>query len=293
MRHRTVSGTVFDVFNTLLMLMICVVMIYPFLYIINFSLSDPTVVRKAGLLLWPRGFNLVAYEASLKHPDIKNGFIISIARSTLGPFLMVIVTSMAAFALAREDLAGRKFFNKFFIFTMYFSGGMIPVYLVMRNLNLTGSFWVYVIPGMFGAFNFVLVRTYIENIPSSLEEAALIDGANYVTAFFRVVLPVCIPVLSAIVLFSCVGHWNAFSDTRLYNFMNRDLFTMQYVLYNYLASTQTFSIEQALALGDTTQLSPESIRMAITIITIVPVMCVYPALQKHFASGLLIGSVKG
>jgi putative aldouronate transport system permease protein len=227
------------------------------------------------------------------HPDILRGFFISLARSTLGPAFMVIVTSMAAYALARDDLVGRKFLNKYFIFTMYFSGGMIPLYLVMKGLNLTGSFWVYIIPGMFGAFNFVLVRTYIENIPSSLEEAALIDGASYITAFFRVVLPVCIPVLAAIVLFSCVGHWNAFTDTRLYNSMHRELFTMQYVLYNYLASTQTYSVEQALALGSMTELSPESIRMAITIITIVPVMCVYPALQKHFASGLLIGAVKG
>lgn len=292
MRRRTVTGTVFDSLNTLLMLLIFVIMVYPFYYILSYSLSTPSQIRD-GFMLFPAGFTLHSYRACLANPDIGLSLLVSIARTVLGPALMVLVTSMAAFALARDEVVGRKFFNKYFIFTMYFSGGLIPVYMVIKFLHLTNSFWVYILPLLSNAFYFVLVRTYIESIPKSLEEAALIDGANYITTFFRVIFPVCAPVIAAIVLFSCVFHWNSFIDNQLYNSMNRKLFTMQYVLYNFLAASQVSSAEVAQMMGPTSDTNPETLKMAITMITVVPILCVYPVLQKYFTSGLMIGSVKG
>lgn len=288
----TFGSILFDIANFILMLLIFILMLYPFLYIVNFSLSDPAKI-KTGLLLLPAGFTLDSYIACLSRQDVLRGLFISVSRSTVGPFCTILITSMAAFSLSRDYLPGARFFNKYFIFTLYFSGGLIPVYMLMKSLNLTGSFLVYILPLISNAFYFILIRTYIESISVSLEEAALIDGANYIQVFFKVILPVCTPVLAAVVLFACVIHWNSFIDNQLYNSMNRKLFTMQYVLYNYLYSTQASSVEQAQRIASSLSTDTESIRMAITIITIVPILTVYPALQKYFVSGLLIGSVKG
>ena len=291
-RKASVGGTVFDIFNTILMIVILIIMVYPFIYILSYSLSVPSKIRD-GFLLFPAGFSVNSYLACFKHPDVGRSFVLSIGRTVIGPALMVIVTSMAAYALARDTLIGRKFLNKYFIFTMYFTGGLIPVYMVIKSLHLTNSFWVYIFPLLSNAFYFVLVRTYIEGIPKSLEEAALIDGANYFVTFFKVIFPVCAPVIAAVVLFSSVFHWNSFIDNQLYNSMNRKLFVMQYVLYNFLTASQVSSAEVAQSMGSTSDMNPETLKMAITMITVVPILCVYPALQKYFTSGLLLGSVKG
>lgn len=292
MRRRTVTGTTFDILNTIFMIVMFIITIYPFLYIFNYSVSS-ALVSKAGLLLIPRGFNVESYITLMSNPSILNGMFISVARTTIGSFGMIIVTTMAAYALARNDLWGKGFLNKFLIFTMYFSGGLIPVYLVIKELHLIGSFWVYIFPQLANAFYFILVKTFIESIPKSLEEAALIDGASHVKTFYKVILPVCAPVVAAILLFSCVTHWNSFIDNQLYNSMNKELFTMQYVLYNFLMASQVQSQEQAQAIGASTQVNSESLKMAITIITIIPILFVYPFLQRYFISGLMVGSVKG
>jgi len=291
-KRRTVSGTIFDTVNVLFMLFLFVLMVYPFLYILMYSLSTPLHV-KAGLLFWPQGFTLGSYRELLTSKTVGGGFLISISRSIIGPIGMVLITSMAAYALAREDLWGRKTLNKFFIFTMYFSGGLIPVYMVIKGLHLTNNYWVYILPTLSNAFYLVLIRTYIESIPKSLEEAALIDGAGHIKTFFRVILPVCAPVIAAVVLFSCVYHWNSFIDNQLYTSMSKHLYTLQFILYNILNASQAQAAEVAAQMGATSDTNPETLKMAITMITVLPILCVYPALQRYFASGLLIGSVKG
>jgi len=291
-RRRTrISDVTFDVFNFALMLIVFVIMTYPFIYILTYSLSNPAFLR-GGLMLLPVGLNWSSYKVTFSNSDILNGLFISVARTTIGPIGMIIVTSMAGFVLTKDTFPGVKFLRKLFVFTMYFSGGIIPLYMVIRYLHLLGTFWVYIFPTLAAVFNMILIKTFIETLPQSLEEAAIIDGANDVQVFYRVVLPLCKPVIAAVTLFACVHHWNSFIDTQLYNPMHPRLFSLQYVLYTFLA-TQTQSVEQAKQAFKVERISPATLQMAITVVTILPILCVYPFLQKHFASGLLVGSIKG
>ena len=265
--------------------------VFPFLYIVNYSFSTSSKISHP-LLLWPQGFTTKSYETLFQEPAVIQAFFISVSRSIIGSVLMLIVNGMAAYALSRPSLPWGKFFRLFFLFTMYFSGGIIPTYLLYKNLHLLNSFWVYIFPLIVVPFNMFLMKTYIETIPRDLEEAVLVDGGTEIDAYFRVLLPVCMPVNAAVFLFSCINHWNAYIDTQLYNAMSQNLHTLQYVLFNTLATQMSQSLEAAKMAGTSRVISPQSLKMAITVITIVPVMCVYPFLRKYFVSGLMVGSIK-
>lgn len=290
--RRTTSGTIFNIINSVFMFIVFVIMAYPFLYVLNYSLSDPSHVRRT-LLLWPVGFNLDSYAVLFKDSTIYQALFISVARSILGPALMLVVSAMAAFALKRRDLVCGRFFRLFFLATMYFSAGTIPIYITYQKLHLVNTFWVYIIPGIVNVFNMVLIRTYMEGLPPALEEAVLIDGGNDSDAFWRVILPLCLPVSAAVFMFSCVTHWNSYMDTQLYCSMKPELYSLQYVLYNTMAVQMSQSLESARsAMRSSVSVTGQSLKMAITVITVVPIACVYPFLQKYFVSGLLVGSVK-
>jgi ABC-type sugar transport system, permease component len=265
-------------------------MAYPFWYVLTYSLSDTSRIT-GGMLFYPQGFSLDAFKVCLSNSDIVNGFYISVARAVIGAGSMIIVSSMAAYVLAKDDFMGIKGLRVFFLLTMYFSGGLIPTYLVMKMLGLTGTFAIYILPGMANVFNMILIRTYIESLPKSLEESATIDGANDISIFYKIILPLCIPVIAAVALFTCVGQWNSYIDTQIYNFRKPKLYPLQYILYNYMASF-TPTKESAKQQANSMRVTPQSVKMAITIITIVPVAFVYPFLQKYFISGILIGAVK-
>jgi putative aldouronate transport system permease protein len=290
-RKVTVGDVSFDFVVALIMLIVTVVSIYPFLYIIFFSLSNSALIGK-GLLLYPVGFNLDAYRLLLDDSKIPHAFLISVLRSTIGPVCSIIVTSLAAFALTHEGFMGRGFIMKFLMITMYFSSGLIPTYILMTNLHLPGTFWIYIVPSLFGVFNMVLIKTYMESLPAALEESAMMDGASYFTTLFRITMPLCKPVLAAILLFNCVGQWNSYSDTMIYNSTQTDLHTLSYVLMNFI-QTSTSSVEAARQKAQLLTVNTTSLKMAMTVITVIPIMCVYPFLQKHFAKGLVVGSVKG
>ncbi|MGD9938994.1 MAG: carbohydrate ABC transporter permease [Clostridia bacterium] len=265
-------------------------MAYPFLYILFYSISDPAYI-KSGLMLWPRHVTLNSYKVIFDNPVIINGIFISVARSVVGTLTMLMVTSAAAFAISKRHLIGVRFFRIFFTLTMYFSGGLIPTYLLIKSLGLTNNFLVYIIPNMVGVFNMILIRTYMESIPASLEESALMEGANEIQIFLKLIIPMSTPVLAAVGLFTFVGQWNSFVDVQIYNYMKPDLYSLQYILYNYLMS-QSQSIEQAKRSLNVTSISLQSLKTAITIITIMPVFFIYPILQKYFVSGLMVGSIK-
>ncbi|WP_135546675.1 carbohydrate ABC transporter permease [Paenibacillus cymbidii] len=274
------------------MLVIFAVMVTPFLHIVNYSLSLPTKAT-GQLLLVPKGFTLDAYKAVFTNKSILHSIWISVARTVSGTALMAFITSMGAYAISRDDLFGAKFWRKYFVFTLYFSGGIIPVYLLIRSLGLAGTFWVYIVPGAVSVFNMILIKTYMESIPKELEESARMDGANDVFLFFRIVFPLSVPVLAAVSLFSGIGQWNAFIDTQFYNAMNPNLFPLQYVLYNALqsiTSVDAFFHDSAQVI---VHLTPQSLKLAMTVLTVVPIMIVYPLLQKYFIKGLLVGSIKG
>ncbi|OGO80864.1 MAG: hypothetical protein A2Y21_04180 [Clostridiales bacterium GWC2_40_7] len=286
-----IPDRLFDFANCIFMIIVFIIMFYPFLYVFEYSVSNPALLT-GGLLIIPKGFTLSSYLVLLTRGDVLSGLTISIARTVMGPFGMLFVTAMAAYVITKDYLIGIKFFRKFFVFTMYVSGGIIPSYVLMKSLHLTNNFFVYILPVLLSAFNLILIKTYIEDLPKSLEESAIIDGANEATVFFRIIFPLCTPILAAVCLFAAIGQWNSFIDTQLYNSMNRNLYTLQYVLYNYLAAI-TLSLDQAKNNDKGLIATPESLKMAITAITMIPILIIYPFIQKYFISGLLIGAVKG
>ncbi|RYI30394.1 carbohydrate ABC transporter permease [Bacillus infantis] len=288
MRNRTFGDVIFESFNYVFMIIIGIVTFFPFLYIVSYSLSDPNKLT-GGLLLFPAGFSLDAYKIAFSDPAILKGIGISFLRTTIGPAVMVFFTSMAAYCLTREEFMGVKFFRKFFVFTMYFSSGLIPLYILAVNLKLSGTFWIYIIPLSVSVFNMVLIKTFIESLPKSLEEAARVDGANDFVLFWRVIFPICSPVIAAVVLFTAVMQWNMFIDTEIYNAMNPELFTLQYILYQTLSTTTNMENSKELI----NHITPQGLKMAITVITVLPILFLYPFLQRYLAKGLMVGSIKG
>ncbi|WP_409340531.1 carbohydrate ABC transporter permease [Paenibacillus sp. MBLB4367] len=293
MRKRTAFDRLFDAANYVWMSIVGIVMLFPFLYIASYSLSETSKLPQ-GLLLFPAGFTLDAYAKAFEDPAIFHSILISVGRTLLGPIVMIFVSSMAAYCLTRDDLIAVRFWRKFFVFTMYLSSGLIPLYVLIVQLNLSKTFWVYIVMTAVSVFNMILIKTFIESLPDSLEEAAVVDGANDLTVFWKIIFPLCLPVIAAVVLFSAVGQWNSFIDTQLYNAMNPELFTLQYVLYQTLSNANNASLMQSGAMNaNANTVTPEGLKMAITMITVLPIMLVYPFLQRYFISGMLVGSVKG
>lgn len=291
MRHYTAGDFFFDLLVTVFMVVVTVCSFYPFLYILFYSLSKASLLG-TGLLLYPKGFTIESYKLLLSDTTVPHAALISVLRTLITPVLNLLVCMLAAFALSHPHFPGRGFFQKFIMITMYFSAGMIPSYILIVRLHLTNSFWVYVIPGMFSVFNMVMIKTYIESVPQALEESAMIDGADYFTALFRIVFPLLKPVLAALLLFMCVGQWNTYGDTLLYNAGNKKLHTLSYVLMNFIQSN-TSTAEQARQKHGLSEVNTTSLKMSMTVLVVIPIMCVYPSLQKYFASGLMIGSIKG
>lgn len=288
---RTSPGDrVFDIVNLILMTILLVITLYPFIYVIMYSFSDPTKAY-GKILFWPQGFTLASYKQCFDSPNVISGFLVSVARATLGPFCTMIVIYYGAYALSKRKLIGRSVLSKLIVFTMYFSAGLIPTYLLIAKLKLINTFWVYILPALPSIFNMILVRTYLEGLPEELEESALLDGANDLVIATKIFLPLCKPIIAAVLLFECVNQWNAFQDTLLYNASNSNLHTLQYTLVNFIKNSPQ-SLESAEVVG-TGVFSSTSLRMAMTVITILPIGCVYPFLQRYFVKGLMIGSIKG
>lgn len=282
----------FDLCNLLFMLAMLVVTLYPFWYVICYSFSDASYM-KGGLLFWPKGFTLNAYIVCFGKSGATQALFISIARSVIGTLGNTFVTSIAAFALSKGQAPGIHFFRKYFVLVMYLGGGLIPSYLIMRYTGLIGTFWIYIVPALVNTMGLILMRAFIETLPSGLEDAALIDGAGEFTAFLRIIFPMCMPIIAALGTFTFIGQWNSYFDTRLYNFMDRDLYTLQYLLYMTLQSSTTTSLKQAEEMGvAVASLNPQSVTMSITVISIIPILILFPFVQKYFKSGLLLGAVK-
>lgn len=278
----------FTLLNTAFMLLVMASMIYPFWYVLVYSLSESSWVP-GGLFLFPRRISLDAFRVCLRNSDVLNGLMISTLRAVIGSAAMVVVSSMAAYAISKERLVAVRFFRRYLLFSMYVVAGLIPTYFVMKSLGLTNTFSVYILPGMANVFNIILIRAYMESLPQSIEESAHIDGANDFQIFLRIVTPMCKPVLAAVILYTAVGQWNAYIDTQIYNYRNPKLYPLQYVLYNYMAA---YTPSKESAMQKVSTVTPQSIKMAVTIIAIVPILLVYPMLQRYFISGLLVGAVK-
>lgn len=284
----------FNVINYVVLTIIVVATVYPFLNVLAISLNDSADTVRGGIYLWPRQFTLKNYETIFGYTTLIQGFKISVLRTVIGTLLGLLSASMLAYTLSRPDFRSRKFVSTFLALTMYFSGGMVPVYILMRDLHLIGTFGIYVLPGIVSAFNVFVIRSFIDGLPYALQESAKLDGANDFQIYYKVILPLCKPVLATIALFLAVGQWNSWFDTYLYNGNKPSLTTLQYELMKILDSTQ-----QGSAMSNSNdlaklmqQVSPESIKMAITIVVTVPILVVYPFLQRYFVGGMTLGAVK-
>lgn len=293
---RKFFNSTLDVSVYLFLLIVFLITAYPFWYILMYSFSNPDKMT-TGFILFPTGFTVQAYSSVFESKKIIGAFIISVLRSTIGPVLSGLITMMAAYVLSHRELPGRRFFSVLFILTMYFGAGLIPFYLLIKSLGLINNFLIYIIPSLANVFGMILMRTYIESQPIALEESALIDGASDLVIFFRITLPLCIPVIAAVTLFSCVGQWNSYTDTLIYCSTNDKLYSLQYVLVvlvsSVSASQNINTMNDMIQNAGRIKLTPMVVRMAITIIAIVPISLVYPFLQRYFIKGMLIGAVKG
>ena len=291
---RTASEWVLDIFKVCFILLICIVCVYPFWNIFVVSINDGQDALRGGLYFWPRVFTLENYQEIFKRKEFIRAIGITVLRTLIGTPLVVLVNSMLAYVLSRGELVGKKFFTVMFIFTMYFSGGMVPYYLQLKNLGLLDHFIVYIVPTMLNVYYMILIRSYMYGIPESLMESAKLDGANDLLIYARIVLPLAKPVVMTIVLFAAISHWNAWFDSRLYT-SSMSLKTLQLVLVEILNQFQTSAsgsatmAQRAQMMSGVTQ---KSVQMAAVMVATVPIICVYPFVQKYFVKGIMIGAVK-
>ena len=280
---------ILDYILLVVFIFIIILTLYPFLNVLAISFNDPIDTMRNINFIFPRQFTLSNYTYVFKENDLMTPVMLSVARALLGAGLGVVCTAMLAYVLSRKDFYFNKPFTILFVITMYVSGGLIPEYLLlMRTLKMGNNFLVYIIPGLIWVYNIILVRSFIEGLPIALQEAARVDGANDFIIWAKIILPLCKPVLATVALFMAVGQWNSFMDTYLYA---KKLPTLQYVLYEIMESA-TIKIDPHAAEQIRNAVSPLSVRMAITIIATVPIIIVYPFLQKYFVGGMTVGAVK-
>ncbi len=299
LKQRQKKITALDIFLYIFFTCITLICIYPFYYLIINTISANNLSSNGDILFWPRQIHFENYRQVSKIPGLGNAAFISIARTFLGTLLTVLASGFLGFMFSQEKMAARKFLYRFTIITMYFNAGIIPWYITMNNLNLTNNFLAYIIPGIVQPFNIILVKTYVESTPKSLQEAAEIDGANIITVFMKVMIPLCKPILATVAIFSAVGNWNSFQDT-LILMTDSKLYTLQFILYKYInqASSlanliQNNSADMNSLIGSATGQTAASVRMTVSVIVVLPIILVYPVFQKFFVQGIMIGSVKG
>jgi len=290
-QHKSAADIVILIFMGFVIL----ITLYPFLNVAAKSFNDPLDTVKGGIHILPREFTMANYTGLFEAgSNLPAAFTMSVLRTITGTVTGVFCCAMFAFTLSRRDFMFRKIFTVLLVVTMYVSGGMIPEYILIRNLGLINSFWVYIIPALISAFNVIVIRAFIDNVPFSLQESAKMDGANDLLIFFRIILPLCKPVLATVALFIAVGQWNSWFDTYLYARGAKGLSTLQYELMKILDSAQ--SVGSAVDIHSEglrqARRNPEAIKMAITVIATAPILMVYPFLQKYFVSGMTIGAVK-
>lgn len=295
----TLENILFTLFKFVVITGLVLITLYPFwnTVVISFNAAGDTI--RGGVTIWPREWSLQNYKAVWVSSNIPQAFFVSVSRTVITTVLNLILTSMLAYALSRKEFRYRRPLTLIVVLSMYVNAGLFPNYFLIRGLGLMNSFWVYIVPTMFAAFNFIIVRTFIRTIPESVIESARIDGAGEFFIYRRIVLPLCKPVLATVALFVAVGAWNSWFDTVLYASRNPDLFTLQYQLMAMLQSSMNQSRSAAdigangmAANANASMVTPMSIRAATTVIAAVPILLVYPFLQKYFVVGMNVGSIK-
>lgn len=291
-RKKSTTDKAFVILNTMFMIAFVVITLYPVLNTLAISFNDGTDALRGGIYLFPRKWTLKNYITVLQKDNLITGAYITVLRTILGTVLALFTNAILAFIVSRKRFLFKKSLSLFWVITMYVNGGMIPIFLLYKNLGLTNSFMVYIVPGMISAFNMLVIRTYMNGIPDSLEESAQLDGAGYTTIFLKIISPLCKPVYATVALFVAVGQWNSWFDAMLYNRMSQEFTTLQYELMKLLSSVTNQGGSAEAMKNAVGAVTPASIRAAATILTMLPIICLYPFLQRYFVSGLTIGGVK-
>ena len=297
-RHKYSAGDkVFFILDYLFFIVFTISCIFPFYYLFINTISDASLVSKGMINFIPKGINFNNYLALRNVTDLSNSIIVSVARTVFGTALMVMASAFVGYLMTKEEMWKRKFFYRFLVITMYFNAGLIPWYLNMVMLGLTNNFAAYIIPGIVAPYNIILVKTYIESIPSELEESAFIDGASHFTVFRKIIWPLSMPILATVAIFGAVGNWNSFQDSLILMSDANHLYTLQHRLYIYLNQTNNLSNVMNSTAGGGTALdyaqNGQIIKYTISMVSIIPILLVYPFMQRYFEEGIMLGAVKG
>lgn len=294
---RSLEDRIIDITIYICLLLLAFVTLYPFWNSLVISFNGGNDTAAGGVTFWPRDFTLENYKYVFKDSRLINAFWITVARTVVGTFLSIMLTSMFAYAMSKRGLIGKKFYMILCVITMYFSGGLIPSYLLIKDLHLMNTFWVMIIPGLVSVWNMIIFRTFFQGIPDGLDESARIDGCNHINTYFRIILPVSGPVIATLSLFTAVGHWNSWFDASIY-ISNQKLLPLQVILnqtiqsiLSFEASTQISATKQEFLLN-MQSVTHKSIVMATTMVATIPIVMVYPFVQKYFVKGVLVGSLK-
>ena len=288
-------GLGFDVFNTVFMLIIIIVTLYPFWYCLIGSLNEGYDYIKGGVFLLPRAFSWENYRIVLREERLITAYRVTIFRTVIGTVTHLIFTAVFAYGITRKYLLGRSIYLKYAMFTMYFGGGLIPTYLLYINLNLINSFWVYIIPSLFSFYHVIILQSFFKTIPEALNESAMIDGAGEYRIFFSIIVPLSKPVMAAIALFTGVGHWNAYFDSMVFT-TSTSLQTVQVYLMRIIREVEfaaKMAAESADLIPGLRRPNAETIKLATMIVATAPILAIYPFLQKYFVKGIMMGSIKG
>ena len=287
---KTASQKVFDVLNHTFLLLLVLLTLYPCIYVVVASLSDPNeVLKSGGLMVWPKGFQLDTYKLVFQNRMILVGYKNTIFYVVVGTAINLILTIFGAYALSRKDVPGKNAMMMMIIFTMFFRGGMIPEFLINKSIGVYDNRLAIILPYAISVYNLIIMRTFFQNIPVSLEESAKIDGANDFTILFRIMIPLAIPSIAVVGLYYGVEHWNSYMPSLIY-LRNRELFPLQIILREILLQNQNEALQSAT---DTTFAYAENLKYATIVVATVPILCVYPFLQRFFVKGVMIGAVKG
>ena len=290
--HDSVPRKIFNVFNILFFLVIITLCLYPLWYIFIQSLSSGPLAVNA--VAWPINFTLKNYADVFKSGDVPHAFLISVLRTSIGTACTLLACMLLGYLFSKEDMPLRKVMYRILIITMYVSGGLIPTYLVYKAYRLTNSFLVYILPAVVDAYYVILIKTYVEQLPISVEESAMIDGAGTMCIFLKIILPMSLPIVATIAIYASVGQWNSWFDNHIYAISNKKILTLQYMLYRYLQEAESIVRElKERDPGAAVPITPRGVRMTVTMITVVPVLCIYPFFQRYLIKGLMIGAVKG
>lgn len=282
----------FDVFVAVVMIVMVIICVYPFYLAVVMSFNEGLDAQRGGIYLLPRTFTLENYKKLFDDGQWLQAFGVTLARTVLGTTMTVFFTLIVGYGLSFKELAGRKIYYSIFIFAMYFSGGVIPYYILLRTLHLLNTFWVYVVPGCLSLFYLIVATSFFQDIPKELRESARLDGAGEFTIFRKVILPICKPLMATISIFTAVGHWNSWYESAFFIPNNKGLRTVGYLMISVINSSKASTSAADIAMQAGSKTTTLSIQLAAMVVAVVPILCVYPFFQRYFVTGMTMGAVK-